>query len=97
MCTRLVEPEVRFGRVWKTSPPPGYDLLTFRAVANRYTDSATLSRTLSTNNVSLSALKEHTAPYELRFVNKHMGKNAQEMLSYACVRACVITWFVALL
>jgi hypothetical protein len=28
----------RSGRVWKTSPPPGFDPRTVQAVASRYTD-----------------------------------------------------------
>ena len=35
---RLGGPQGRSGRVWKMSPPPGFDPRTVQAVASRYTD-----------------------------------------------------------
>jgi hypothetical protein len=37
---RLGGPQGRSGRLWKISPPPGYDPLTVQPVASRYTDYA---------------------------------------------------------
>ena len=34
----VVGPQGRFGRVWKTSPPLGFDPRTVQPVASRYTD-----------------------------------------------------------
>jgi len=36
----------RYGRVWKISPPPGFDPRTVQPVASRYTDYATRSKEL---------------------------------------------------
>ena len=38
---RLGGPQGRSGRVWKISPPPGFDPRTFQPVASSYTDYAT--------------------------------------------------------
>jgi len=35
---RLGGPQGRFGGVWKTSPPPGFNPRTVQPVASRYTD-----------------------------------------------------------
>jgi hypothetical protein len=35
---RLGEPQGRSGRVWKISPPPGFDPRNVHSVASRYTD-----------------------------------------------------------
>ena len=37
---RLGGPQGRSGRVWKISPPPGFDRLTVQTVASHYTDHA---------------------------------------------------------
>jgi len=39
---RLCGPQGRSGRVFKISPPPGFDPRTIQPVASRYTDWATL-------------------------------------------------------
>ena len=35
---RVGVPQGRCGRVWKISPPPGFDPLTVQPAASRYTD-----------------------------------------------------------
>ena len=37
---RLRGSQGRYGRVWKISPPPGFDVRAVQPVASRYTDSA---------------------------------------------------------
>ena len=37
---RLGEPQGRSGRMWKISPPPGFDPRTVQPLASRYTDRA---------------------------------------------------------
>ena len=41
---KLGEPQGRFGRVWKISPPAGFDPWTVQPVAYRYTDWAILAQ-----------------------------------------------------
>ena len=38
LYTRLSGPQGLSGRVWKISPPPGFDPQTVQPVASRYTD-----------------------------------------------------------
>jgi len=43
LCRRLGGPQGRSGRVWKISPPLGFDPRTVQSVASRYTDCAILA------------------------------------------------------
>jgi len=41
---KLGGPQGRFGRMWKISPPPGFDPRTVQPVANRYNDYAVVKQ-----------------------------------------------------
>ena len=47
---RMGGPQGRSGRVWKISPPPGFDPRTVQPVASRYTDWA-ISAHIFTSNI----------------------------------------------
>jgi hypothetical protein len=44
-------PQGRSGRVWKTSPPPGFDPLTVQPAVSRYTDCAIMTQWLMWNRI----------------------------------------------
>ena len=69
---RLGGPQGRFGRVWKISPPPGFDPPTVQPVASRYTDRAIQAHIVfiicffysySTKHLLETTATEHEFPY----------------------------------
>ena len=73
--SRVSKPQDRSGRVWKISPPPGFDPQTVQPVASRYTDWANQAHILSQGWRTYGTRAQNSMRKELLCTRIHCSPN----------------------